>query len=250
MSDQSDSADSGAPPEAINDALEPIARPEPAHDRERYGPGGRERHGLGGLLLKLYGFGRRGTRNLIRRIAIRTEGGEMRSLTLRRIFTRYHGVDIGVYTQGAFVPGNIRAGTRIGRYCSFTTTARTFNANHPMNLMSSHAMFVNPKLGYTDKDLVPRVKLAIGNDVWLGHNSIILPSVTCIGDGAVIGAGTVVHKDVPPYAIVIGHPCRVVRWRFSQAVIDRLLASRWWDTAVEELDFAEFQRPLEGDEIR
>jgi virginiamycin A acetyltransferase len=249
MSDNAEATSSQVPEEAADNALEPVARPAPANDRERYGRGGIERPAAR-LLLALYRFNRRTLRNAIRKLVVRIEGDEIRSLTLRRIFTRYHGVDIGVYTQGAFVPGNIRAGTRIGRYCSLTTTARTFNANHPMNLMSSNALFVNAKLGYTNKELIPRTALTIGNDVWLGHNAIILPSVTQIGDGAVIGAGTVVNKDVPPYAIVIGHPSRVVRWRFSQPVIDKLLASRWWEKTVEELDFAEFQRPLEGEEIR
>lgn len=76
----------------------------------------------------------------------------------------------------------------------------------------------------------PRIKgdVVIGNDVWIGTDAMILSGVT-IGDGAVIGAGAVVGKDVPPYSIVIGNPGVVVRRRFTEEVIGRLLAIQWWN---------------------
>jgi acetyltransferase-like isoleucine patch superfamily enzyme len=67
----------------------------------------------------------------------------------------------------------------------------------------------------------------IGNDVWIGHGALILPGVS-IGDGAVVGAGAVVTTDVPPYAIVGGIPARIIRYRFSEEVISKLLAIQWW----------------------
>ncbi|AZO33208.1 MAG: CatB-related O-acetyltransferase [Mesorhizobium sp.] len=69
--------------------------------------------------------------------------------------------------------------------------------------------------------------ITVGNDVWIGNGAMILPGVE-IGDGAVVGAGAVVTKNVPPYAIVGGSPARLIRYRFSQDVISKLLAIQWW----------------------
>ena len=68
----------------------------------------------------------------------------------------------------------------------------------------------------------------IGNDVWIGANAMILGGIT-IGDGAIIGAGAVVTKDIPPYAIVGGIPARIIRYRFPNDVINALLSSQWWN---------------------
>ena len=106
--------------------------------------------------------------------------------------------------------------TTVGRYCSIATTVRVMNRNHPMNYKSMHAFFFNPKLKYCKDDNVEYIPLQIGNDVWIGHNAILMPHVKNIGDGAVIGAGTVVNKDIPPYAVVVGNPSRIVRYRFSK----------------------------------
>nr|WP_305849016.1 CatB-related O-acetyltransferase [Shinella sp. HZN7] len=74
----------------------------------------------------------------------------------------------------------------------------------------------------------------IGNDVWIGANAIILPGIA-IGDGAIIAAGSVVSRDVPPYAIVGGVPARVIRYRFDETTIDRLMKIRWWRFSLEGL---------------
>ena len=75
----------------------------------------------------------------------------------------------------------------------------------------------------------------IGNDVWIGQNVTIMPGVH-IGDGAIIGTNSVVAKDIPPYAIAVGNPCRVVRKRFDEELIDILLKLRWWDKSIEEIE--------------
>ena len=95
--------------------------------------------------------------------------------------------------------------------------------------------------------MVKTIPLKVGNDVWMGDNAIILADVTEIGDGAIIGAGAIVKKNVPPYAVVVGNPARVVRYLFSKEVIDELLASKWWEKDIEELklNIDEFQRPYE-----
>lgn len=72
------------------------------------------------------------------------------------------------------------------------------------------------------------MKTIIGNDVWLGANSLVLKGVK-IGDGAVIGAGAVVTKDVPPYAIVGGNPAKVIKMRFDDETIGKLMQLQWWN---------------------
>ena len=75
----------------------------------------------------------------------------------------------------------------------------------------------------------------IGNDVWIGQNAVILPGVH-VGDGAIIGANSVVGSDVSPYNIVIGNPAKVLRKRFDDELIGLLLQFKWWDKSVEEIN--------------
>lgn len=209
---------------------------------------------VSGVLFRLFRF--RSLRRFIHRLLLRYEGGTMHTLTLRRIFRHYYCIDIGLFTQGAcFDPYYFRwgpPGVQVGRYCSCAAESRIFTANHPMNTMSTHAMFFNPDVGYVERDIIPRHRLEIGNDVWIGHHALILPGVKKIGDGAVIGAGAVVGKDVPPYAVMVGNPARVVRYRYSPEVIAQVQASRWWEKDPDALlqDLKTFQQPLEEDEIR
>jgi serine acetyltransferase len=74
----------------------------------------------------------------------------------------------------------------------------------------------------------------IGNDVYIGYNVTILSGVT-IGDGAVVGACSVLTEDVPPYAIVAGNPARLIRYRFKEESIQKLLKIRWWDWPEERV---------------
>ena len=69
----------------------------------------------------------------------------------------------------------------------------------------------------------------IGHDVWIGDGTIILPSVTSIGNGAVIGAGSIVTKNVEAYSVVVGNPARKIKMRFTPKVIRDLETSRWWE---------------------
>lgn len=164
---------------------------------------------------------------------------------MRDIFAKYWGVRIGMYTHGScFIPWTVDPDTEIGRYCSIAEGVRIINGNHPMGLKSTHALFHNPMFGlcpdWIGGPLNPTV---IGNDVWIGANAVILPEVNRIGDGAVIGAGAVVNKDVPDYAVVLGNPARVVKYRFAEETIVKLLEEKWWEKDLRELeqDLAEFQ---------
>lgn len=199
------------------------------------------------LLVRLYAVKR--LRGLVVRTAQRLEGGEFRSTTLREIFAKYWGVEVGLYTHGGcFDPFMVDFKTKIGRYCSIAHGAQVVNGNHPLSFKGTSALFFNPELGMCDRLLIDLNPLEIGNDVWIGAHAVILPEVNCIGDGAVIGAGAVVNRDVPPYAVVLGNPARVVKYRFSEEVIAGLLEEKWWEKDLAELaeNLEEFQVPFDG----
>jgi virginiamycin A acetyltransferase len=188
------------------------------------------------LLYRAYSINIRPWRSVILRMVKSLEGGELYSSTLRRIYSSYHNIRIGLYSYGGcFSADNILPGTEIGRYCSFARNVYVYTRNHPYNHKSTHPFFYNSQLNLVGKNLIPTSKVVIGNDVWIGMNAIILPSVTRIGDGAVIGAGSIVTKEVPPYAIVAGNPARIIKYRFDQDKIEQLLQSKWWDESIDDL---------------
>ncbi len=131
----------------------------------------------------------------------------------------------------------------IGNFCSIAPGALILaNVDHPLNFPSTYPFKTllfcsessHKELGYDNHDAVSRGDIYIGHDVWIGQNAIVLSGV-CIGTGAVIGAGSVVTKDIPPYAIAVGNPAKVVRYRFSPEIIKRLLISEWWLLPDEKL---------------
>lgn len=103
-----------------------------------------------------------------------------------------------------------------------------------MEYFSTSAVFYNKALGYNAKD-VERHNLVIEDDVWIGNNTNITCSCHKIGRGAVIGAGSVVTKDVESYTIVAGNPARVIRKRFDDKRIKQLEVSKWWEKPPEQL---------------
>lgn len=94
------------------------------------------------------------------------------------------------------------------------------------------------------KEVYTKGSTIIGNDVLIMYNALVLSGVK-IGDGAIVGAGAVVTKDVPPYAIVAGNPARIIKYRFSEEQIKALLRIRWWDWSDEEIK--EFKEYFSGD---
>lgn len=84
-------------------------------------------------------------------------------------------------------------------------------------------------------DLPLKGDTVIENDVWIGQNSVILPGVH-IGDGAIIGANSVVGSDVPPYTKVVGNPARAIQKRFDDELIELLLRFKWWDRSIDEIN--------------
>jgi len=195
------------------------------------------------FLIRLYQYQR--FRPFIRWFVKKTEGGEMYSRTLRELFKRYHQIEVGLYSYGCFSPGRIAPMTRIGRYCSFASGVCTFNGNHPLEHLSLHPFFYNPVFGYVSEEKISRGSLEIGNDVWIGRNAIITPSVRRIGNGAVIGAGAVVTHDIPDFAVAAGNPARIIKYRFSPSVIETILRDPWWQKDIDELkgNLEKFTRP-------
>ena len=122
---------------------------------------------------------------------------------------------------------------RIGRYCSIADDVNIMlGGNHRLDFVTTYpfgAMTgVWPEAAGRDDYAATRGDVTIGNDAWLGSGCMIMSGVT-IGDGAVIAARAVVTKDVPPYGIVGGNPAKLIRRRFNDATVERLLAARWWD---------------------
>lgn len=196
------------------------------------------------LLVGLYSVGR--LRGLVLWLLRRVDGDELTSPTLRVIFERYWGVRIGMYTHGGcFAPWMCDPETTIGRYTSIASGVRVINHNHPLDFKGTSGLFFNPSLGLCDNWLVEHSPLIIGNDVWIGANAVIMPEVRRIGDGAVVGAGAVVVRDVPPYGVVLGNPARVVKYRFPEDVIARLLEEKWWEADLGDLrrNLGEYQVP-------
>ncbi len=126
----------------------------------------------------------------------------------------------------------------IGRFCALAagTTFIMSGANHPTRGISTFPfpIFGGAWAAEMDRLIAPPRDTVIGHDVWFGWRTTILPGVT-IGSGAIIAAGAVVHADVPPYAVVAGNPGRVVKTRFSDADIARLLAVAWWDWPIDKV---------------
>ena len=128
----------------------------------------------------------------------------------------------------------------IGSFCSIGSGAAFImagNQGHRSDWISTFPFFWMsqvPAFAGAENGFRPAGDTVIGNDVWIGSEAIIMPGIT-IGDGAVIGTRALVTRDVEPYAIVGGNPAKVIRKRFDDADIARLLEARWWDWDDEKL---------------
>lgn len=129
----------------------------------------------------------------------------------------------------------------IGRFCSIAKSCSIVGASHPLEWVSTNPFLYNKDRGVLAKK-APRLpdlsarnrKVTIGHDVWVGEGVRILRSVT-LGHGCVVGAGSVVTKSVPPYAIVVGVPAKVMRYRIPEELIPDMLEIAWWDWPLETI---------------
>ena len=173
------------------------------------------------------------------------------------------------FSMGAFsyVSGGFLYHTHIGRYSSLSNGLHIGQGNHPIDWLSTHPFQYQPGIfdvnenfefkNEYDADRQAHVENAvlerprptrIGNDSWIAHGVYIKNGVT-IGDGAVVGARSVVTKDIPPYAIVVGSPTKIIKFRFDDLLVERLLRLQWWRFApwqLRDLDLSHPSRALDG----
>lgn len=146
-------------------------------------------------------------------------------------------IEIGEYTYGHFdvLCWSSDDSVQIGKFCSIAPYVKILGGGeHNKNLVSTYPLkhfFMNNKLDPNVKTKGPTI---IGNDVWIGINSLILSGVK-ISDGAIIGAGSVVAKDIPPYAIAIGNPIKIIGYRFEEDIIRKLISISWWNWPIEKI---------------
>jgi virginiamycin A acetyltransferase len=129
----------------------------------------------------------------------------------------------------------------IGRFCSIAADVAVAGMHHPLDWVSTNPFLYYPNRGFIPPpQRIPKKthqrnrKVVIGNDVWIGEGALILrPSV--IGHGSVVAAGSVVTKDVPPYAIVAGVPAKFVKWRIPEPLIEDMVSISWWDWDLSKI---------------
>ena len=152
-----------------------------------------------------------------------------------------HGVEVGAYSYLA-KNSNITNCT-IGKFCSIGPNFCCGLGIHPTHGISTSPMFYSPSkvngVAFVSSSKVKESKrTTIGNDVFIGANVTVLDGVT-IGDGAVIGAGAVVSKDIPPYAIAVGCPIRIIKYRMTEDQIAAMQRIQWWnweDDRLQEIE--------------
>lgn len=159
---------------------------------------------------------------------------------------------IGRYTYGVTFESLYGCGLKspfeIGSFCSIGENV-TFmcRAHHPTHIASTFPFETRFEGGPSDPDIyIGKTGIIIGNDVWMGRGAVVMPAVT-IGTGAIVGAGAIVTKDIPPYAIVGGVPAKIIRYRSSAEVIDSMLKIAWWGWSDEKIreNMDSFGLPIE-----
>lgn len=118
---------------------------------------------------------------------------------------------------------------KIGNYCSFGPDVKIGQSQHSIDYITTCQKISKKNIKFS----MLTQKTEIGNDVWLGANVVVMQGVK-IGNGAVVGANAVVTKDIPPYAIAVGIPAKVIKYRFDDEKINKIQESCWWSYDLEE----------------
>lgn len=132
---------------------------------------------------------------------------------------------------------------RIGKFCSIGPSVIIGYGDHPTNFLSTSPKIYFKEIFENGKNADYKVfdwnsEVSIGNDVWIGAQCYIKNGIS-IGDGAIIGAGSIVLKDIPPYSIAVGSPAKVIKFRFSENMITELLNLKWWSYEKDKLKMIE-----------
>ncbi|WP_310422407.1 DapH/DapD/GlmU-related protein [Chamaesiphon sp. VAR_48_metabat_135_sub] len=161
-------------------------------------------------------------------------------LPYTRNFSQYIKYSIGEYTYGAPIVKDWHQGStlKIGNFSSIAENVTVLlGGNHPTDWVSSFPfgmVFEEFKERHYEYPKLSKGSVIIGNDVWIGLNTTILSGVT-IGDGAIVAAGSIVTKNVEPYAIVGGNPAKLIKKRFSDEAISKLLLIKWWEWEIDKI---------------
>lgn len=174
-------------------------------------------------------------------LAKNINGGEVSKLAKISIPAQVGDCYIGDYT---YIAGNsIICLTTVGKFCSIGPNFFCGFGVHPTNGLSTSPAFYSTHgqcgISFSKENKIrENLPIKIGNDVFIGMNVTVLDGVT-IGDGAIIGAGAVVSKDIPPYAIAVGSPIKIIKYRFDEPTIAKLLSIKWWDFSLDKLQDVE-----------
>ncbi|MDK0671359.1 CatB-related O-acetyltransferase [Clostridium perfringens] len=129
--------------------------------------------------------------------------------------------------------------TNIGNYCSIASDCIIGGGEHPLNFVSTSPVFYNGKnifrVNLAKHKFESYSHTSIGSDVWIGHGASIKGGIT-ISTGAVIGMGAVVTHDIGPYEVWGGNPAKLIRKRFSDDIIEKLLLSKWWEFNISDIE--------------
>jgi len=140
---------------------------------------------------------------------------------------------VSINGPGTMIVSKI-SGVEIGSFSSIASNVIIQEHYHRTDKISSYYMNKNIFRDGIEKDIISKGKIILEEDVWIGSNSVILSGVT-IGRGSVIGAGSIVTKDVPRYTIAAGNPAISIRKRFRDFIIDQIEESRWWEKDITYL---------------
>lgn len=158
-----------------------------------------------------------------------------------RLRTPWPHLHVGRHTYGrfhvAYYEGDPPNEVRVGSYTSIARGVEfIIGGNHHPEWVSQYPFRISFGLpgAFADGQPASRGPITVGSDVWIGRKATVLSGVS-IGDGAVVGAGAVVAKDIRPYAIAVGNPAREIKRRFADDDVERLLQIRWWDWPEEEI---------------